>query len=549
MSNEFEGKKIVLTGTFATMKRSDAKKLLGDIGATVSGSISKNTDILIHGEKAGSKLSKAQALGVTVMTEAEMVAALAGDERVGDRLDDAGDQLAEKEAATATLMKPVLDIVTPLLDKQVERWGATQASLLKSYIKVFAQRPDIVVRKQDWGRPTPSRTLVRWAGQIAPDALALYHGVGPVRFVWYLKECAEEALQSSDGYRGGNLSLLGLESFRWFPRPDWGGHGEYDHDGNFDELQAEGRTVLSYDVGEDRTKSQLVFDDANDCTRHHLGGVEEYITRGAKGAFGWYWPISGEDEEAKVTLLQRSISADTSAKEMEALLVEKGLTAEEAGSMLKWLGPSARILLPKSEAERTAASELEDAFPLANKTSKRSMDLDLIKSLGSRSEALSPSELKSMLKEHAAFLASGGGGGSWQTLDVAGLPLCMYQGSGAEGTQAVFRLKNMDGASLAKAQLGFADLSGLHAPNVDFSGAQLQGCVAIDSVFAGANFDGAQLQNVDFSGAHMAGASFRGADLSGADFEAADLTDADFSGAKLDGARFPGAVLSGAVHP
>ncbi|MDC5704614.1 NAD-dependent DNA ligase LigA [Vibrio europaeus] len=66
---KFSGKTIVLTGTFIRMKRSEIKSLLEDKGAKVSGSVSKNTDFLIAGEKAGSKLSKATSLGVDVWDE------------------------------------------------------------------------------------------------------------------------------------------------------------------------------------------------------------------------------------------------------------------------------------------------------------------------------------------------------------------------------------------------------------------------------------------------------------------------------------------------
>ena len=67
----FSGKTVVLTGTL-TMKRSEAQKLLEAAGAKVSGSVSKKTDYVVAGEDAGSKLTKAQELGVTVLSEQEM---------------------------------------------------------------------------------------------------------------------------------------------------------------------------------------------------------------------------------------------------------------------------------------------------------------------------------------------------------------------------------------------------------------------------------------------------------------------------------------------
>ena len=67
------GKKIVLTGTLESMKRSEAKKRLEALGARVTGSVSKNTDLLIAGADAGSKLDKAKALGVEVVGESELL--------------------------------------------------------------------------------------------------------------------------------------------------------------------------------------------------------------------------------------------------------------------------------------------------------------------------------------------------------------------------------------------------------------------------------------------------------------------------------------------
>lgn len=72
--NRFKDKTVVLTGTLTQMGRNEARALLQDMGAKVSGSVSAKTDFVIAGDAAGSKLTKAQELGVTVLTEEEFIA-------------------------------------------------------------------------------------------------------------------------------------------------------------------------------------------------------------------------------------------------------------------------------------------------------------------------------------------------------------------------------------------------------------------------------------------------------------------------------------------
>lgn len=73
IDSPFAGKTIVLTGSLSQMSRDDAKAALLALGAKVAGSVSKKTDLVIAGESAGSKLSKAQELGIAVIDEAEMI--------------------------------------------------------------------------------------------------------------------------------------------------------------------------------------------------------------------------------------------------------------------------------------------------------------------------------------------------------------------------------------------------------------------------------------------------------------------------------------------
>ena len=67
---------VVVTGTLPTLGRKDAEARLRELGATVTGSVSAKTTHLLAGEKAGSKLAKAQSLGVQVVDEAWLLAHL-----------------------------------------------------------------------------------------------------------------------------------------------------------------------------------------------------------------------------------------------------------------------------------------------------------------------------------------------------------------------------------------------------------------------------------------------------------------------------------------
>ena len=71
-----EGKTVVLTGTLAAMGRDEAKDRLEALGAKTAGSVSRKTDFVVAGEAAGSKLAKAEELGIEVWDEARLLAFL-----------------------------------------------------------------------------------------------------------------------------------------------------------------------------------------------------------------------------------------------------------------------------------------------------------------------------------------------------------------------------------------------------------------------------------------------------------------------------------------
>ena len=80
----FKGKTFVLTGTLPTYTRKEATEIIEANGGKTASSVSKNTDYLLAGEEAGSKLTKAQSLGVTVISEADLLSMIAKAPAIGE---------------------------------------------------------------------------------------------------------------------------------------------------------------------------------------------------------------------------------------------------------------------------------------------------------------------------------------------------------------------------------------------------------------------------------------------------------------------------------
>lgn len=84
-SSYFNGKTVVLTGKLTQFTRQEAKERIENLGGNVTGSVSKKTDLVVAGEEAGSKLTKANELGIEVWNEHQLVETLEGEEQQGEK--------------------------------------------------------------------------------------------------------------------------------------------------------------------------------------------------------------------------------------------------------------------------------------------------------------------------------------------------------------------------------------------------------------------------------------------------------------------------------
>lgn len=261
----FEGKTVVLTGKLVTMTRSEAKKVLVEAGAKVTGSVSKNTDLLIHGENAGSKLQKALSLDVEVMTEHEMVAILSEVGAGAEELAGAQEQLAEaaaQKAAEATEMTKV-------------------AQELREFVAYLEKRPDIRVRVADVGRKAAKADVdrVRSMHRELGDFFAEMNGI---RLEWEFVEPPG----------GGSMRVSPISQYTRFENDDvyYMGFGDHRESMLLDEITPEGGTWLVRDKGS--KEAEIIFASAAEGADGIVAAssLAEYFRKAIEHGSVPYWP-------------------------------------------------------------------------------------------------------------------------------------------------------------------------------------------------------------------------------------------------------------------
>jgi len=146
---DVKGKTVVLTGEFRKLKRADGKEKLAKLGARVTDSVSSKTDLVFAGADAGSKLDKAQALGIPVLDEAALLAVIAGKAvpGAGDKAAAAGS--AKPRAAKGTARAPekvaFLDIAAL---SSLEDPGAIERAISAADWKAFEPARDLAPMRE-----------------------------------------------------------------------------------------------------------------------------------------------------------------------------------------------------------------------------------------------------------------------------------------------------------------------------------------------------------------------------------------------------------------
>jgi hypothetical protein len=173
-----EGKRIALTGKFTTMKRAEASKGLQALGAIVVSGASKNVDILVVGEKAGSKLAKAESLGIATHDEAWLSSVLAG---------RAPDAVSQTPAPSVEVAPTSARSEKPLSAPGIEGPLADFFDRLEAIVDELSEDPRVKVgylRQPPITEAALERIESAWKCELSPAIKNLYRQSNGFTFYW-----------------------------------------------------------------------------------------------------------------------------------------------------------------------------------------------------------------------------------------------------------------------------------------------------------------------------------------------------------------------------
>jgi hypothetical protein len=356
MSNIFNSKKVAVTGKFNEFKRKDIEVRLVALGATISKSVSSNTDILVAGEKAGSKLQKAQSLGLDILDEAALMEAF---KKIDSGSLAEAEQEAQAKAEKKAKPKELHEEIAAYLEKDRKEFGLGLGARLKAYFKTLAKRSDVNMQgawrngeplSTAFGKQPSISSLNRWFKKLPTEYLAFLAEIGPCTIKWHFHDMGEQLRKDNyfeDDHALGILNIRPIErSPKWWPKQDWEEDFDYDSNLIFDYMADEGYAEYAYDPGEGPKDAKITFMNHNDVERYFMGSLNSYLQEGAKNAFVWYWQVqSWTGQNALDELKRRSIPSKISQKELLKQLEAKGCSKEETEALWKWLGSDAHILV------------------------------------------------------------------------------------------------------------------------------------------------------------------------------------------------------------
>jgi hypothetical protein len=293
-AKDIVGKTVVLTGKFSEVSRAEAEDALARLGALIGSGISKHTDILFVGEKAGSKLAKARTLGVEIADEATLVALLAG------------------APASASAPSPKASAAKQASAKQAPAAAETSeisqvAAELKAFVQALKKRKDIRVEIAKLGRKAGKSKLASLhSAKLPAQLLEMYSELDGIHIEWRFVEPGG----------GGCIRVPSISQWTYFS-------GDDNHYMNFgddreaillDEITPEGSTWLVRGVNP-KTKEQIdnvqiIFASAAEGREGVSAGgsIVEYLRNAMASGLVHYWPrcfktnrhVSYSDQESWV---------------------------------------------------------------------------------------------------------------------------------------------------------------------------------------------------------------------------------------------------------